>query len=126
MRYRLRTLMIWVTAMGAVCGGIAFVLRHVPVVHRHVVNATFSELPKNERELTNWLDRQPGVSLAVVGQHGSTIRIAWEMDQPLMGGMKSPSVQQELPRFGYKGVLSYEETSSIFWPRLNPLTQRNF
>jgi hypothetical protein len=106
MRYRLRTLMIAIAAVGI---GLAVLREAGRAIKPSIIysfRADFAEMPPDDAELTDWLRNQPGVirRTVAVNREPSAIRVHWIMSRDLFGNPPTPDCQQQFNRLGYKGL----------------------
>jgi hypothetical protein len=75
----------------------------------YIVRAEFEELPDSDAALEKWLFNQPGVYIGFVHREGNTLSLVWGNSRTHYWNSVTPNVQAEFERFGYKGLIRYQE-----------------
>jgi hypothetical protein len=75
----------------------------------YFVRAEFEDLPDSDVALEKWLFDQPGVYIGVIHREGNALSLSWGNSRTHYWNSVTPNVRAEFERFGYKGVIWYEE-----------------
>jgi hypothetical protein len=93
-----------------------YVLRHLVIGSfipmDYVVEAEFQELPPDDKELEQWLLKQPGVYIGFVQRDGNRVVAVWGNTRTFYWNSVTPNLRDEFERFGYNKLVSYQESKS--------------
>jgi hypothetical protein len=106
-RYKLRTLLIVVAAVGAVLAFGRIAARRIVPSIGYEIRAEFTELPVNDEAFRQWVEDQPGVYQAYVNREPNAIRVVYGMSRDLTGDPPLPDFKKNFDRFGYRGLRRY-------------------
>ena len=82
---------------------------YIPTRWDYVVRAEFREVPLADKELEQWLLEQPGVDMASIHRDGKQVVVTWGNNRVYAWNPSTVNLWDEFERFGYKGVVTYEE-----------------